>query len=144
MMRLWLESYTKSSPISASAVVSIVAHAALITAAIAGIQARTSVAGLSALYLLLVLWRHRAASPQVLLARAALRYATLALLLVPPLILAGVVTALDRFSQPAELIGTLYGRILVVKALGAAAALVLALVASFQITPSASFTTSCS
>lgn len=35
MMRLWLESYTKSSPISASAVVSIVAHAALITAAVA-------------------------------------------------------------------------------------------------------------
>jgi protein TonB len=34
MMRLWLESYAKTSPISQSAVLSVVAHAALVSAAV--------------------------------------------------------------------------------------------------------------
>lgn len=43
MMRLWVESYAKSTPISSSAVISIVTHAALIGAAVASTSRPASV-----------------------------------------------------------------------------------------------------
>jgi protein TonB len=44
MMRLWLESYGKTSAVSQSALVSVIAHAALIAAAVTGTQKAAGVA----------------------------------------------------------------------------------------------------
>ena len=83
-------------------------------------------------HLLIGLWRVRTAPPRALLAKAASRYATLALLLMPPLLVAGAITALDRFSEPAELVSSGYGRILLVKLGAASVALVLAVAARLR------------
>lgn len=89
-------------------------------------------------HLVLVLWRTRGLPASALLTPAARRYATLALLLVPPLLLAGVITAVDRLSQPADLIESTYGQILVAKSLLAVVALSLALGARLRALPDAS------
>ena len=83
-------------------------------------------------HLLIGLWRVRTAPPRALLAKAASRYATLALLPMPPLLVAGAITALDRFSEPAELVSSGYGRILLVKLGAASVALVLAVAARLR------------
>ena len=83
-------------------------------------------------HLLIGLWRVRTAPPRALFAKAASRYATLALLLMPPLLVAGAITALDRFSEPAELVSSGYGRILLVKLGAASVALVLAVAARLR------------
>jgi TonB family protein len=45
MMRLWVESYAKTTPISSSALFSVITHAALITLAVAGTRRPPSVVG---------------------------------------------------------------------------------------------------
>ncbi|HYU20872.1 MAG TPA: copper resistance protein CopC [Chloroflexota bacterium] len=85
------------------------------------------------LHLVLVLRRPGGEGLRPALREAARRYATLALILVPPLLVAGVVTALAEFSQPAELIETTYGRVLLLKLLFVVAALALALVARLRV-----------
>ena len=81
------------------------------------------------LHLVQVLWAVRRDGALPALARAAQRYAALALVLVPPLLLAGVVTALAVVDRPTELLTTAYGRLLSTKLLLVVAVLVLALVA---------------
>jgi len=78
-------------------------------------------------HLLLGLWRLRATVPRDVLGQVARRYARFALLLIAPLLVAGVVTAFDRFSQPMQLVDTTYGRILIAKLILVVAALGLAL-----------------
>lgn len=86
-------------------------------------------------HLVLVLWRLRDAGLRPLLGEAAQRYAGLALLLVPPLLAAGVATALAEVSQPADLVATTYGQLLVLKLLFVGAALALALAARLRALP---------
>ena len=84
------------------------------------------------LHLVQVLWANRSDGPLPALAQAAQRYAGLALVLVSPLLIAGVVTALAVLDRPQELITTPYGRVLSVKLLLVVAVLVLALVARLR------------
>lgn len=87
------------------------------------------------LHLLQVLWALRKEGFREPLCEAAQRYASLALVLVPLLLVAGVVTALPEFSRPAELIETTYGRVLLVKLLLVTAALMIALIARLRTLP---------
>jgi copper transport protein len=79
-----------------------------------------------------VLWTARSEGVLPVLARAAQRYASLALVLVPPLLLAGVVTALAVVDRPADLVTTTYGRLLLAKLLVVLAVLAVALVARLR------------
>lgn len=84
------------------------------------------------LHLVQVLWQLRGADAYEALRVAAQRYDGLALVLVPPLLAAGVVTALPLLGRPAALLATPYGRVLSVKLLLVTAALGLALVARLR------------
>lgn len=84
------------------------------------------------LHLVLVLAQARDAKRKQLLVEAADRYARLALILVPPLLVAGVVTALAQFSEPSQLIGTVYGWVLLTKLVFVVVALGLALAARLR------------
>lgn len=68
-------------------------------------------------------------------AEAARRYASLALVVVPPFLAAGALTALAELTAPAELISTPYGRTLLLKLLFVTAALALAVVARRRALP---------
>jgi copper transport protein len=83
-------------------------------------------------HLVQVLWTVRSEGALQALGQASQRYAGLALVLVPPLLLAGVVTALAVVNRPAELVTTTYGRLLVAKLLVVVAVLVVALVARLR------------
>lgn len=80
-------------------------------------------------HLALVVWQRRSGGQEPLLGEAARRYAGLALLVVPPLLVAGLATALAEVTAPAELLATPYGRVLLLKLLLVLAALALALAA---------------
>ncbi len=66
-------------------------------------------------HLILVAWRLRGGEDRDALVEGARRYAALALWLVALVLATGVLVALPRFSTPGELLGTTYGRILLVK-----------------------------
>ncbi len=83
-------------------------------------------AGLLA-HLVLVLWRDRAQLPDDVLRAAVHRYARLALGTVLLILLTGVGAALVEFHTLGQVIGTLYGRVLLVKTALVALALLLAL-----------------
>ncbi len=80
-------------------------------------------------HLLVILWRRRAEGLRSPLQLGAGRYARLALLTVPVLLLTGVATALAELDSPSALLTTDYGRILIVKSIIVAGAIALALVA---------------
>ena len=84
------------------------------------------------LHLVQVLWATRGDGALPALARAAQRYAGLALVLVSPLLIAGAVTALAVVDRPQQLLTTTYGRVLSLKLLLVVAVLALALVARLR------------
>lgn len=83
-------------------------------------------------HLVIVLWRLRGRGGYSLRA-AAQRYARMALILLPPLVALGTVTALAEFTGFNELTGTTYGRVLLLKLALVAAALLFALIARLRV-----------
>lgn len=81
------------------------------------------------IHLVIVLWRLRGQGAGYSLRDAAQRYARMALILLPPLVALGAVTALAEFTSFNELTGTTYGRVLLLKLALVAAALLFALIA---------------
>lgn len=86
-------------------------------------------------HLVLVLRSLRDDKLRSALGEAAQRYAGLAQVAVPALLVAGVLTALAEFNEPAELLETAYGRVLLVKLFFVAIALGLALNARLRALP---------
>lgn len=83
-------------------------------------------------HLAVVLWRLRGRGLGNYLRAAANRYAGLALVLVPPLLALGTVTAFAEFTRLGELTATTYGRVLLIKLTLVAAALAVALTARLR------------
>lgn len=83
-------------------------------------------------HLVVVLWRLRVSSLGHFLRAAADRYAGMALVLVPPLVALGTITALAEFTRVSELTETTYGRVLLVKLTLVLAALAVALTARLR------------
>lgn len=83
-------------------------------------------------HLVIVLWRMRGRGLGHFLRAAANRYAQMALILVPPLLALGTVTAFAEFTGLGELTATTYGRVLLVKLALVTAALVVALIARLK------------
>lgn len=83
-------------------------------------------------HLVIVLWRLRGYGSGYFLRAAANRYAHMALLLIPPLLALGTVTAFAEFTRLSELTGTTYGRVLLVKLTFVTVALAIALVARLR------------
>lgn len=77
----------------------------------------------------LVVWRLRGRGLRPALGDGARRYAGLALGLVALALVSGAIVALAQFTRPAELVDSVYGRVLLVKVLLVIATLVLAAVA---------------
>lgn len=83
-------------------------------------------------HLVLVLRRADSANRRSLLTGATQRYASMALVAVPPLLLLGVVTALAEIDQLKDLVSTTYGRVLLIKLGLVAAALTFAIAARLR------------
>jgi copper transport protein len=83
-------------------------------------------------YLVIVLWRVRRRGFSYFLRAAANRYAQMALVLVPPLVALGTITAFAEFTRLSQLTGTTYGRVLLVKLTLVTVALAFALTARLR------------
>lgn len=83
-------------------------------------------------HLVIVLWRVRSRGLGHFLRAAANRYAQMALVLVPPLVALGTITAFAEFTHLSQLTGTTYGRVLLVKLTLVTVALAFALTARLR------------
>ncbi len=86
-------------------------------------------------HLVIVLRRLDRPDRRPVLAQAAGRYARMAIVLVPPLLALGAVTALAMLHRPGDLVSTPYGRVLLIKLLLVTGALILAFMARRHVLP---------